>query len=239
VQRSGFGLSSQTVAGTAVFGALAVILTTISQALGLNFPVIPYLQFDLGEVAILLSMFILGPVPAVLSAFVEWGTLMFVGQFVPVGPLLKLFAILSSLLGIWLGLRVASKLRSTTLNRFVGFGTIAGIVSRVLVMTVANYLLIVILFSIPVLAAIVSSPFRLVGIGVTPENALVVVLVFTGIFNALQLALVSSISAVVVHSSQIRNSRLAGRLPWIIVLVYGNDSPMKSKEAGPRAILPQ
>ena len=43
-----------------MFGALAVVLTTLSHALGLNFPLIPYLQFDFGEIAILLAFFIVG-----------------------------------------------------------------------------------------------------------------------------------------------------------------------------------
>ena len=81
------------IAGTAVFGALALILGAASQALGLNFPIIPYLQFDLGEVAIVLAFFIFGPAPAAASSFVEFLGLMVFGQQIPVGdfPLLQEF----------------------------------------------------------------------------------------------------------------------------------------------------
>ena len=41
-------LSTLSLAGVAVFGALSAILTILSQFLGLNFPLVPYLQFDFG-----------------------------------------------------------------------------------------------------------------------------------------------------------------------------------------------
>ncbi|HME18495.1 MAG TPA: hypothetical protein VKF15_02020, partial [Nitrososphaerales archaeon] len=56
-------LDSVSVAGIAIFSALATLLAALSQSLGLNFPVVPYLQFDLGEVAIIMAFFIFGPVP--------------------------------------------------------------------------------------------------------------------------------------------------------------------------------
>src|SRR5579872_771043 len=96
------GLDSVSIGGVAVFGALAVVLTTVSHALGLNFPLIPYLQFDLGEIAILLAFFIFGPVPSLVAAFIEFLTLMVLGQNAPIGPLLKLLSILASLGGMWL-----------------------------------------------------------------------------------------------------------------------------------------
>jgi riboflavin transporter FmnP len=238
MRSSPFKLESRTLAGTALFGALAIILTTVSQALLLRFPLIPYLQFDLGEVAILLSMFILGPVPALISALVESAALMFVGQFVPIGPLLKLVAILSSLLGIWIGLRTATKIHSVTLSRLLGFGTAAGVVSRVLLMTVANYLLILVVFTVPGLMFLVA-PFQLIGITLTVTNALFLVLLFTGVFNALQLAFVSAISALIIHSSQIRNSRVAGRAPWIIAIVSGSENRPGNNKPKPGAILSQ
>src|ERR1700719_4641586 len=97
------GLDSRSLAGVAVFGALSVVLTLISQALGLNFPIIPYLQFDLGEVAILLAFFIFGPVPALIAALIEFATLLVLGVNAAFfDPELKLIAVLSSLLGVWI-----------------------------------------------------------------------------------------------------------------------------------------
>src|SRR5579864_6658594 len=97
-------LDSVSLGGIAVFGALAVVLTTLSHALGLNFPLIPYLQFDFGEIAILLAFFIFGPVPGLVAAFIEFVTLMVLGQAAPIGPILKLVSMLASLAGIWFGM---------------------------------------------------------------------------------------------------------------------------------------
>ena len=77
MRRARFGrFDSVSLGGMAVFGAMAVVLTTVSQAFGLNFPLIPYLQFDFGEIAILLAFFIFGPVPGVVATFIEFLTLM-------------------------------------------------------------------------------------------------------------------------------------------------------------------
>ncbi|MDG6910589.1 MAG: hypothetical protein JRN08_09490, partial [Nitrososphaerota archaeon] len=92
-------LDTASIAGSAIFSALAIILAAASQTLGLNFPLIPYLQFDVGEVAIILAFFIFGPAPALVSSLVEFGGLMVFGQNVPYGPLLKLFALVSTVAG--------------------------------------------------------------------------------------------------------------------------------------------
>ena len=134
---------SVSLGGIAVFGALAVVLTTLSQALGLNFPLVPYLQFDFGEIAILLAFFIFGPVPGLVAAFIEFLTLMVIGQNAPIGPVLKLISILSSLGGVWLGMALVSRTRNPTFTRAAVLGTFLGTISRVVFLTISNYYLIV------------------------------------------------------------------------------------------------
>ncbi len=224
---------SVSLGGIAVFGALAVVLTTASQSLVLSFPLIPYLQFDFGEVAILLAFFIFGPVPAIVSSFVEFATLMVVGQNVAFfGPELKLIAILSSLAGIWLGTRIVSKMRRSTIGRAVGTGTVLGMIFRAVIMTIPNYLLIVLLFGLDGPYGIinfVSGPLRLVGITINDANALIVVLGLTAVFNVLQLLLASAVSYLVIRLPQVQGTRPAGRRPWIVgYLQHSPNSPASS-----------
>jgi len=212
------GMDSATLAGIAVFGALAVVLTTISQALGLNFPVVPYLQFDLGEIAILLAFFIFGPIPALVSSLIEFATLMAIGQNVAFfGPELKLIAVLSSLLGVGLGLVLVRRTAHPTVGRAVGLGAALGLTIRAVVMTLPNYLLIVFLFGgLSGILGFVSGSFKLIGVTLTDSNGLVLVLGMTAVFNALQFAFVSVVSYGIVKLPQVQNTRAAGRRPWIV-----------------------
>ena len=132
-------LDTVSVAGIAVFSSLALVFGALSQGLGLNFPLIPYLQFDFGEVAIVLAFFIFGPVPATAASFAEFAGLMVFGQQVPIGPLLKLFALLSTVLGLWAGMKLASRVGTPGVSRLVGAGALGAAISRALVLTVPNF----------------------------------------------------------------------------------------------------
>lgn len=221
------GLDSRSLAGMAVFGALAVVLTTISQALGLNFPVVPYLQFDLGEIAILLAFFIFGPVPALVSAFIEFATLMTIGQNVAFfGPELKLIAILSSLTGVGIGLVVVRRMRRPTIGKAIGLGAALGLTLRAIAMTLPNYLLIVYLYTLSGIIAYVSGAFRLIGVVLSDSNALVLILSMTAVFNALQFLFVSVASYGIVSLPQVQNTRVAGRRLWILTYLQKKDNPV-------------
>jgi len=208
---------SVSLGGIAVFGALAVVLTTVSQGFGLNFPLIPYLQFDLGEIAILLAFFIFGPVPGLVSAFIEFLTLMVLGQNAPIGPVLKLLSILASLGGIWVGMAVVSRSRSHTFAKAAALGTVLGIASRVFFLTIANYYLVVFLggqYALNGLVPYLATPFRLVGIDLTSANGLSLILLFTGVFNALQLLLAAGVTNFLTVLPQAQAAKAAGRTPW-------------------------
>jgi len=206
---------SELIVGGAIFGALAVVLTTISQALVLSFPLIPYLQFDLGEIAILLAFYIFGPVPAVTASFVEFATLWVVGQNLPVGPVLKLVAILSSLVGIWLGMSLASRSKNPTVGKATGIGTSLGVITRVLVTTPANYIVILLVYTVPGIITFVKGPLQLVGITLTNGNAMAIVLGFTFVFNVLQLLFVAGVSYLLLSLPQVKNAGVARRSFWV------------------------
>jgi len=219
MDRARYGrFDSVSLGGIAVFGALAVVLTTLSASLGLNFPVIPYLQFDFGEIAILLAFFIFGPVPGLVTAFIEFLTLMVVGQNVPVGPILKLVSILASLGGIWLGTAIVSRSRNPAFGRAAALGSLFGVVSRVVFLTIANYYLIVFFggaYALSGLVPYLAGPFKAVGINLTPANGLELILGLTAVFNVLQLALVAGVSSFLVELPQVQATRAAGRNLWV------------------------
>ncbi|MGD0477877.1 MAG: hypothetical protein ABSB29_06900 [Nitrososphaerales archaeon] len=214
-------LTTISLAGIAVFGALSAILTYLSQFLGLNFPLVPYLQFDLGEVAIVLSLFIFGPIPALVSSSVEFVTLLAIGQQVPVGPVLKLFAMVSTIAGIWLGIGLASSIRRANMRNVFGLGTAFGAVVRAVVMTLPNYYVLVFLTTIPTVVTSLSSLFKLAGITLTDANALVLVLGFTALFNVLQLLFVMAVSFAVLKVPQVNSLKIAGRHLWLMAITQG------------------
>ena len=214
-------LDTRSVAGIAVFSSLAIILAAVSQALGLNFPVIPYLQFDVGEVAIVLAFFIFGPVPALLSSVVEFAGLLVFGQQVPIGPLLKLFALVSTLAGLWAGSRLVSGSGRLGLARLVGSGGLAGAFVRAAVMTVPNYYLIVFLYSVAGIEGFLKGPFALVGIGLTDSNALALILAFTAVFNVLQMVFVMTVSYFVLRVPMVSQVKVGGRVPWFALVLGG------------------
>ena len=216
---------SVSIAGVAIFGALSVVLTTLSVGLGMNFPLLPYLQFDLGEIAIFLAFFIFGPVPAIVSAFVEFGTLLAIGENTPIGPVLKLVSILSSLLGVWAGTALVSRMRTPGLNKAATFGTAFGLVGRVIGTTIANYYLIVFIskyfsgYTLSAILAYVTGFFKTAGITITPTNGLALILGFTAVFNILQLIFVLVVSYLIIRLPQIQSAKMAGRRLWIVSYV--------------------
>lgn len=223
---TGGRLNTASLAGSAVFSALAVVLAGASQALGLNFPLIPYLQFDVGEVAIILAFFIFGPVPALVSSFVEFGGLMVFGEQVPVGPLLKLFALVSTVAGMWAGAKLAGRGRDVTLRRLAGWSAIVGAGLRAMVMTVPNFYLIVYLYGLTAIEGFLRAPFSLLGITLTDSNALFMVLVFTAVFNVVQLAVVMGISSFVLRVPAVPRIRIGGMTPWFVGAVRrGGEDP--------------
>ncbi|MDA4124961.1 MAG: hypothetical protein OK438_05880 [Thaumarchaeota archaeon] len=217
-------LDTRSVAGIAVFSSLAVMLAAVSQSLGLNFPLIPYLQFDLGEVAIILAFFIFGPVPAFLASFVEGGALELFGQNLPFGPVLKLFALLSTVAGLWVGTWVATRSGGTTLGRAVGSSILAGSAIRAAALTVANYYLIIFVYTMAGVGFL-KGTFALFGITMTDANALALILGFTAVFNVLQLAFVTTLSYLVLRVRVVSEVRVGGKAPWFTSALRARGAP--------------
>ena len=226
--RHGGRLDTTSVAGSAIFSSLAIVLGAASQAAGLNFPLIPYLQFDLGEVAILLAFFIFGPVPALVSSVVEFGGLMVFGQQVPVGPTLKLFALVSTVVGLWAGAWLIARGSEVSLGRLLVWTSALGGALRAAVMTIPNYYVIVYISGTSATIGFLKASFGLVGITLTDANAMAVILGFTAVFNALQLFLVMGVTSLVLRVPSVSRIRVAGRSPWFTtVLREGGNRPVR------------
>jgi riboflavin transporter FmnP len=232
-------IDSVSLAGIAIFGALAVVLTTVSQYLGLNFPLLPYLQFDLGEIAIFLAFFIFGPVPAIVASFIEFGTLLAIGENTPIGPPIKLVSILSSLLGIWAGTFLVSRMRRPTLGKAAVLGTFLGILARIGAATVANYYLIVFLssffpyYALSAILAYYGHYLQSAGLTINASNGLELILGVTAVFNALQLLFAAGVSFAIVRLPQIRNIRASGRSLWISRYIQKKEPIRLSQSASP------
>ena len=212
-------LNTTSIAGSAVFSALAIVLAAASQALGLYFPLIPYLQFDVGEVAIILAFFIFGPGPALVSSFVEFAGLEVFGQNLPTGPPLKLIALVSTVGGLWLGSRIAARGGGTSLLRLTGWTTATGAAVRAAAMTLPNFYLIAYFFGLPGIIDYVKAPFSAIGIGLTDSNALLLILVFTAAFNVLQLVFAMAVSSFVLRFPAVSQVKVGGRLPWFAAVM--------------------
>jgi len=207
---------SVSVAGIAVFSSLAILLSATSQALGLNFPLLPYLQFDLGEIAVLMAFYVFGPGPAAVSSTVEFVGLEAYGLNRPVGPILKLLALLSTIGGLWLGTRLSSRFLRPTMKRVVSFGAISASVSRAFVMTIANYYLVTVLYGVSVTTTYygLTQTFSTIGITLTDSNAILLILAFTAVFNTIQLLFVVALSFAVLRFPPFSSLKVGGRAPW-------------------------
>ncbi len=220
-------LGTTAIAGSAIFSALAIVLSGASQAFGLNFPLIPYLQFDLGEVAIILAFFIFGPAPALVSSFVEFAGLEVYGQNLPVGPPLKLFALVSTVAGLWLGAKIAARGGGTTLLRLAGWTTVMGSAVRAVVMTVPNLYLIIYFYGFAAIEGYLKVPFSAIGIGLTDSNALLIILAFTALFNVIQLVAVMAVSSFVLRVPAISQIKIGGKLPWFAAVLKSGDPAIR------------
>ncbi|MDG6939816.1 MAG: hypothetical protein JRN39_05375 [Nitrososphaerota archaeon] len=195
---------AERVAGGAVFGALAVVITMIN--LFVPFPPLPYLSFDLGEVPVLIATFLYGPVGGSISLFEYWAILQAIGPFRPVGPVLRLLATGSTVLGIWLASKLYAKLAPKGgIRGFSGLSFTVSSLFRVPVMTAANW--VVLLFLFPgFLSFAYSTLGKFIGSGVSGGSGLVLVMLFTAAYNLIQLAisfaLASGLSTVAVTRRQ-------------------------------------
>ena len=176
------------VSTVAILSALAIVMALLK--LEVPYPLLPYLKFDFAEIPSVIALFTCDLKSSLLVAFIHFLILMTKGEFVPIGPVMKLIAVLSTVLGLSLALKSS---KETNVRR-VALGTIVAIVIRCTSMTVLNYL--VLLFLLPDLIKVASSLLRCV-ISIGTIDDLTCILLFTGLYNAIHAVMTVSLAFIV------------------------------------------
>ena len=219
-----------TFTGAAVFAALAAMLTLARASV--PFPLIPYLQVDLAELPIMISFFLFGPVAGIITELVHWLFLNETGSDVPLGPAIKLVAVMSTFLGFWLGSVVYSRFGGGTGRRPV-FGLSLlfgwGMLLRIAAMTVMNYLVLVyigpVFFGVDYLAFARSTLAATTGWQFNGNAAVLFwVLLFTALYNVTNL-LVACIPAGLIVSPLTNSFRHITSVETWLMRSLGSRSP--------------
>jgi riboflavin transporter FmnP len=135
-------MNTKALATTIVFAALTVALNPALSGIGIPAPYAPFLIYGLWEIPIVVAFILIGPLSGISIALLNSAVLFaFFQGSLPTGPLYNLIAIMSTLSGIY----VAQKLFKDKVNmgkiefEIATGATILGIILRVGVMTVVNY----------------------------------------------------------------------------------------------------
>jgi riboflavin transporter FmnP len=135
-------MNTKALATTIVFAALTVALNPALSGIGIPAPFAPFLIYGLWEIPIVVAFILIGPLSGISIALLNSAVLFaFFQGSLPTGPLYNLIAIMSTLSGIY----VAQKLFKDKVNmgkiefEIATGATILGIILRVGVMTVVNY----------------------------------------------------------------------------------------------------
>jgi riboflavin transporter FmnP len=181
-----------TLAGAAVFSALAALLTLSKAAL--PFPLIPYLQIDFAELPIYIAFFLFGPVAAIITELVHWLFLNITGSDAPLGPAVKLVAVLSTLCGFWAGSSICHHLAPGRGRPAVALSLMfgGGMFLRVVAMTVVNYIVLLyvgpVVFGLNYMAFARATLVETTGWQFSGDAILLFwVLVFTALYNVINL----------------------------------------------------
>lgn len=178
------------ISTTSIFGALASILAVLP--LSIPFPPIPYLKFDLAEIPVTIALFCFGPISGIGAALIYWAVLLLVGEWSPIGPSMKFIAVFSMLIGLWIGAKVS---KGSGFMLYLSF--LLGIFFRILSMSAMNYLIAYLL--IPGFMRSAAETISLVlDINVSGElSCLIIVLIFTAIFNLIH-SIVSIVPSIMI-----------------------------------------
>jgi len=157
LNRPKMDVSTRTLTGTAVLGALVVVFDYTIKFSGLKIPFIPplqFLHFDFTGVPVVLSLLLFDLVPggAVTSAVAFFAIFARSGSFV--GPVSKALAEFSTILGVALGYKwIRSPVRLTK-----PISGVLGVSLRCLVMFFANLVIQPVYYGTPLMAVLLLSP---------------------------------------------------------------------------------
>jgi riboflavin transporter FmnP len=135
-------MNTKALAATIVFAALTVALNPAVSGIGILAPYAPFLIYGLWEIPIVAAFLLIsataGIAISILNAVVLFA---FFPGVLPTGPLYNLIAIFSMLLGLYLGRRIITSkpIQGQNVLKFTAASTILGIILRVAIMTIVNY----------------------------------------------------------------------------------------------------
>lgn len=204
------------IAGAATFGALAALISLLAPpVIQPSFPILFYLKFDIAEIVDVTAFLIFGPVAGLVTAAVH-GTILTAapGGAGPFGASLKFLSVLST----YGGLMLASRLGRHNLLTTGSIMTVTGVVTRVVVMTLVNYLYLIVLaqavFGIDY-TGFAQFVLNQVGINLTGTGFVVYILGLTAIFNAIHAVFSVVVSLVLVNAILRRAPQLVAGREWI------------------------
>lgn len=216
----------QVISVSAIFGALSAILTFVP---ALRFPLLPYLRFELAELPVMIATFLYGPVPGIISSFSYWIILNFIGEFQPFGPAMKFLSVLGMIAGLWMGVWLMKKLGAKlSLVYTLGLCFVLAAAFRIVLMSISNYILLLILmpdffdFASVSLGAALGLKFS------SSTEAIIMIMVFTAIFNLIH-TLISCLPAYsILKVVSLRKNVMKTRKPWVSCMALDES---KLKEA--------
>lgn len=135
-------MNTKALASTIVFAALTVALNPAISGIGIPAPYAPFLIYGLWEIPIVAAFILISPLSGISVAFLNAAVLFaFFQGPLPTGPLYNLTAIFSTLLGIFFAQKFLTRKVNDGKTEFkiATAATILGIILRVVVMTIVNY----------------------------------------------------------------------------------------------------
>lgn len=140
-------MNTRAIAMAIAFAALTVVLNPAFSGIVVPAPFLPYLSYYIWEIPIIAALFLIGLKPGILITLLNAAVMLAVFQGHPfVHPIGSLISGSSTLLGAYLGykliIRGTSEEKKPHGSKLVVYPTAFGILSRVAVMTVVNYVLL-------------------------------------------------------------------------------------------------
>ncbi|MDW8034077.1 MAG: hypothetical protein RMI79_03970 [Nitrososphaerota archaeon] len=202
------------IAFAALCAGLAIFLTLYKAVLA--FPILPYLKFELAEIPVVMAFLVTGPFTGLLSSVIYWIILTMVGEWTPIGPLMKFLAVAPTILGLWTGLFLSRKIKKgLSLLKSMIFSTVFAIIFRVIVTSLMNFLVLWVFFPFFLNLA---AKYLNATIGFqsnSPYDVLLMTLAFTAVFNFLH-SLLSIIPSYYLVIKAITKVKLMGvKKPWL------------------------
>jgi riboflavin transporter FmnP len=135
-------MNTKALATTIVFAALTVALNPALSGIGIPAPYAPFLIYGLWEIPIVAAFILISPLSGISITILNAAVLLaFFQGPLPTGPLYNLIAIMSTLSGIYIARKfVKGKVNEGKIEfKIATAATILGIILRVGVMTLMNY----------------------------------------------------------------------------------------------------